>query len=202
MSTSLQAVTMTRDEFFAWVPPDDRRYEFDGSAPMAMTGGTVFHNRICHNLWAALRTRLRGTGCEALGPDTGVATSGQAVRYPDALVTCTAVQGRDRLVSGVVVVFEVLSPGSGRTDRIDKLLEYRAVPTVRRYVILENRGPGLTVLEREPGVMAWTASALGAGDVLHMPEIGISVPVSEFYERVDFPKDGRWPVPDEEADEG
>ncbi len=202
MSSALQTASMTRDAFFAWVPPDDRRYEFDGFAPVAMTGGTVLHNRICQNLWGALRTRLRGTGCEALGPDAGIATVGEAVRYPDALVTCTAAAGGDRVVSGVVVVFEVLSPRSGQTDRISKLLEYRAVPSIRRYAILENRGPGLTVFEREPGVVAWTASALGADDVLHMPEIGIAVPVAEFYERVEFPAEGRWPVHDEEADEG
>ena len=201
MSSSLKTVTMTRDEFLAWAPADDRRYEFDGSAPVAMTGGTRNHARIAGNVQVALQTRLRGTPCEALSQDAGLATVGEAIRYPDVLVTCTRGPGSERLISGVVVVFEVLSPSSGRTDRIEKLLEYRAVPTIRRYVILEDRGPGLTVFEREPGVLAWTASALGGDDVLHMPEIGICVPVAEFYERVEFPTDGRWPVPDEEDDE-
>ncbi len=38
---------------------------------------------------------------------------------------------------GVIVVFEVLSPTSGRTDRIIKLREYQAVASIKRYVILD-----------------------------------------------------------------
>ena len=156
MSDAASDLVMTRAEFFAWVPPDDRRYEFDGFRPVAMTGGSINHNRISQNLWAALRARLRGTGCEALGPDAGLATIGAAVRYPDALVTCARVRGDQRLVPGVVVVFEVLSPGnSGFTDRITKMREYWAVPTIQRYVILETGGRALQMMARAPGATFW-----------------------------------------------
>jgi Uma2 family endonuclease len=126
-----------------------------------------------------------GTGCEPLGPDAGVATVGNAVRYPDALVTHTKGPGTDRLIPGVVVVFEVLSPTSGRVDRIEKLLEYRMVPSIRRYVILEYASAGMTVYARAAGDAPWTATALTGDDVLSMPEIGIEVPVAEFYEGTD-----------------
>ncbi len=181
---------MTREEFLAWNPPDDRRYEFDGFSPVAMTGGTRNHARIVGNVQVALQTRLRGTECEALSQDAGLATLDEAVRFPDVLVSFARGSGSDRLITGVVVVFEVLSPSSGKTDRIDKLREYRAVPTIRRCVILESQSAASTVFKRQPGVMDWTARSLVAGDVLHMPEIGIEVPVSDFYERVDFPSDG------------
>ena len=105
--------------------------------------------------------------------------------HPDALVTCTAGPGTDRLVPGVVVVFEVLSPTSGRIDRIEKLLEYRTVPTIRRYIILEYSSIGMTVHARASGSDPWITTALIAGDVLPMPELGIEVPVLEFYEATD-----------------
>ena len=177
---------MTRDAFLHWAEIQRERYEFDGFQPVAMTGGTRNHGRICQNLWFALRTRLRGSRCEPLGPDAGVATIGAAVRYPDALVTCTKGPGADRLIPGVVVVFEVSSPSSGRTDRIGKLLEYRAVPSIRRYVILEHTGMGITVHVRAEGETAWTTTALTEGDVLSMPEIGIEIPVAELYEGTDL----------------
>ena len=97
MSHAVSRPAMTQAEFFAWEPPDDLRYEFDGSAPVAMTIGTNNHNRICQNLWAALRARLLGGLCESLGPDAGVQTIRGAVRYPDALVTCTRQHGSARL---------------------------------------------------------------------------------------------------------
>ncbi len=152
-----------------------------------MVGGTINHALIRHNLWAALRTRLRGGPCRPLGPDSAVAKTGDAIRYPDALVSCAKFDGTARLVPGVVVVFEVLSPTFGRTDRIDKVREYHAIPTLRRYVILEHESAALTVLHREPQGDSWHAMALIAEDTLRMPEIGIEIPVSELYQDVDLP---------------
>ncbi len=177
---------MTRAEFFDWADAREGRYEFDGVQPVAMVGGTRNNGRIARNISMALQTRLRGGPCEVLGQDAGVATVGEAVRYPDALVTCAAGPGTDRVIPGVVVVFEVLSPSSGRNDRIVKLREYRAVPSIRRYVIAEYASVGLLVFERANGDGDWTATSLASGDILRMPEIGVEVPVEEFYEGVDF----------------
>jgi len=187
MNIALRQPLMTRDQFLDWVQAQEGRYEFDGFRPVAMTGGTNNHSLTCQNIYFALRTRLRGTRCDVLGPDAGVATVGDAVRYPDALVTCTKSPGTALLVPGVVTVFEVLSPNSGRPDRIDKLREYRAVPSIRRYVILEHLGVGLTAFSRTEGEVDWTATALTADDTLEMPELGIAVPVLEFYEGLDIP---------------
>ena len=187
MNVALRQPSMTRDQFFDWAQAQEERYEFDGFQPIAMTGGTANHNRICQNVWSALRTRLDGTGCEAFGPDAGVATVGDAVRYPDALITCTKFAGSSLLIPNVVAVLEVISPTSGRADRIDKVLEYRAVPSIRRYVILEHLDIGLTVFSRTDGTADWTATALTADETLAIPEVGIVVPVQDFYKGVDLP---------------
>jgi Uma2 family endonuclease len=110
------------------------------------------------------------------------------VRYPDALVSCAKVPGDALTIPGVVVVFEVPSPNSGRTDRIVKLREYRKVATIRSYVIAEHNSAGVTVFSRRGDDQDWTAKALTGEDVLQLPEIGIEIPVAEFYEDVDFPQ--------------
>jgi Uma2 family endonuclease len=180
----------TQDQFFTWASAQEGRYEFDGFQPVAMTGGSANHNRIMLNLHAALRSRLRGGPCEPLGPEAGVTTIGTAVRYPDALVTCSKFPGTALTIPGVVAVFEVVSPGSSREDRIVKVREYAAVPSVRRYTILETNTAGVTVFERPNADTAWTASTLTGDDTLPMPEINIEIPVEEFYERLDFTSDG------------
>jgi Uma2 family endonuclease len=179
----------TQEEFFAWAETQNTRHEFDGTQPVAMTGGNVAHNRIIRNLQVALTARLRGGPCEPLGPEAGIATVQKAVRYPDGLVTCSEIDNEARLVSGVIVVFEVVSPGSGRMDRIVKVREYAAVPSIRRYVILESASVGLTVFERSGPDEIWRATTLTRDDSLNMPEIGIEVPVSEFYEAMSFVDD-------------
>jgi Uma2 family endonuclease len=186
MSTVL-CKSWTREEFLAWAEAQEGRFEFDGFQPVAMVGGTMNHSRITLNIQAALRQRLRGTRCRPLGQDAGVATIGPAVRYPDAVVTCSKIDGLSRLLPEPVVIFEVLSESSGRTDRVTKVREYAAIPSLRRYVIVEAVNPGLLVLERTDGVEYWTARPLTAEDTLVMPEIGIEIPVAEFYEDVAFP---------------
>jgi len=186
MNVALRQPLMTRDQFLYWVQTQEGRYEFDGLQPVAMPGSTVNHDRICRNIWVALHGRLRGTRCEVLGVMAGLATVGDAVRYPDALVTCAKFPGSALLVPGVVVVFEVPNPVFDRTERIEKLLEYRAVSSIRRYVILECSSIGLTTFSRLNGTADWTANVFIANEALDMPELGIAVPVREFYENVDF----------------
>jgi Uma2 family endonuclease len=177
----------TQEQFFSWAATREGMYEFDGFRPVAMTGGNLGHSRITGNLHFALRTRLRGGPCQPLGPDAGVETINKAVRYPDALVTCSDYVFEDRLVPGAVVIFEVLSPTSGRVDRIVKVREYLSVPSIRRYVIIESTSIGLTVLERTGPDEAWRTTVLTSENTLRMPEIGIEIPVAEIYEDITFP---------------
>ena len=186
MSTVLRK-PWTQDQFFAWADAQEGRYEFDGTAPVAMTGGNAGHAAIATNILTALRTKLRGTGCRPLGSDAGIETVNDAVRYPDALVTCSKFELQDRKIPGVVVVFEILSASTSRIDRLIKVREYGGVASIRRYVIVESTSVGLTVLERaEPGE-AWRTAILAEGEVLRMPEIGIEVPVAHIYEDIAFP---------------
>ncbi len=177
---------MTQEEFFAWVPPDDLRYEFDGFRPVAMTGGTGNHGLISRNVMFQLTARLRGTGCVPSGSDgPGVKTTGGKIRYPEAVVTCTKFGGRDRLIPNPVVIFEVLSDSSVHRDSVTKLREYHAVPSIKRYFIVEQTEIGVTCFARQ-GEEPWTAIPLLEGDMLEVPEIGIQIPIADLYEGVAF----------------
>ena len=80
---------MTAVQFRDWAAAQDSPYEFDGSEPVAMTGGTPGHSVIAVNITTASRTRLRGGLCSGLGSDAGIRTEGEKVRFPDATVTCS-----------------------------------------------------------------------------------------------------------------
>ena len=84
------------------------------------------------------------------------------------------------------MAFEVLSPTSGRVDRIIKLRKYWAVPSIRRYVILEHASIGLTDFARSQVDENWIATALTEEDTLQLPEVGIEIPVVELYGGVDL----------------
>jgi Uma2 family endonuclease len=185
MNVALQR-PWTIEQFLRWASAQDGRYEFDGFQPIAMTGGNANHSRVMTSIHAALRSRLRGSPCAYYGPDLGVQTIGNKVRYPDALITCTKFAGTAQLAPDVRVIFEVLSPSSGQTDRIEKVREYAAIGSMRCYIIVETRSAGLLVLRRQRAEDAWTAFALARDETLALPEVGLVIPVSEFYEDIDF----------------
>ena len=177
---------MTREEFFDWAQTQDGRFEFDGFGPVAMVGGTNNHGIITRNLLGQLYVRLRGKRCQSMPAEGGgVATTGNRVRYPEAAVTCSRVPGRERLLPDPVVVFEVISPSTQRVDQVLKLREYHAVPTIKRYVLIEQDGIAVTLHARQ-GDEPWVTRALVQDDILPLPEIGIEIPVAELYDGVVF----------------
>jgi Uma2 family endonuclease len=179
---------MTLAEFLAWEERQELRYEFDGVRLIAMTGGTVGHATIQANLAAALIPRLRGMPCRFYGSDLKFLTAEGTVRYPDGMVVCTPVDRKAKLVENPTVVFEVLSPSTTDTDRIEKAREYEATPSVRRYVMLEQDSVAAVVYAR--GADAWTHEILIADATLALPEIDLAFPLAELYEGIAFePRD-------------
>ena len=101
-------------------------------------------------------------------------------------MTCSRFDRSEHLVPAPVVVFEVVSPASLRTDRVVKLREYQAVASVRAYVIVEADALAVTVLSREHGGEMFRATGLTDGDDLELAAIGVSIPIAEFYAGIDF----------------
>ena len=177
----------TEEQFLDWAGAQDAPYEFDGFRPVAMTGGNGNHDTITTNIAIALRGRLDGTACSSWGPNLGIRTIRGRIRYPDGLITCTKFPGEARIAPDPCVVFEVVSPTSVRMDRVLKVREYQAVPSILRYVIVESTAPTVLSLHRPSGSDPWTLTPLSIGDGLLVPEAGIEVQVSELYARIEFP---------------
>lgn len=167
------------DEFLAWEERQELRYEFDGVAAEAMTGGTAAHARIQANLMGALYERLRGGPCFVLGSELKIRTQ-TTIRYPDAMVVCAPGDAKATWTNAPTVLFEVLSPSSARKDLGVKNAEYQTLESLRRYVVLHQDVAAAEVFFRdEEGEFAHEFVA--AGGVLRMPEVGVEVPLAVFY---------------------
>ena len=175
---------MTLAEFLAWEERQPLRYEFDGTGPVAMTGGTTGHAAIQRNLAFSLTARLRGRPCQFYGSDLKFQVAEGRVRYPDGMVVCSPLDRAATVVHDPVVVFEVLSPGTTRTDRLVKAREYQGTPSIRRYVMLEQDSVGSVVYARTGD--GWTHEILVGESALALPEIGVELPLAELYEGIVF----------------
>ncbi len=175
---------MTREQFLAWEVRQELRYEFDGTQPVAMTGGTATHAIIQSNLAIVIGGRLRGAPCQFFGSDLKIETA-RGFRYADGFVVCNAVAPRATVVHDPVVIFEVLNDGTGSIDLITKNHEYAAIPSVRRYIVLAQDEMAGSLFERIDD--DWVGHLLSADSVLCMPEIGIEIALTALYEEVEFP---------------
>ena len=180
MSVALRT-PMSLAEFLDWEERQEIRYEFDGTQPVAMTGGTARHEAIGNRLRALLLLRLEGSRCRLWGPTTKIQVA-ERIRYPDAFVSCTPVAPDATIIPEPVIVFEILSPGTSRTDRIAKLREYQATASIRRYVILEQDAIAATVLWRRDD--EWVTHVVTGDEVLALSEIAIELPLAEIYRSV------------------
>ncbi len=185
MSTVMRK-PMTLEAFLAWEERQEPRWEFDGFAPVAMTGGSNEHEAIGNNLRALLLSALRGKRCSMRGPTMKIEVAGR-IRYLDAFVFCSdAVRGQT-VITDPVVVFEVLSPSTSRNALIEKLREYQAMPSIRRYVLLEQDAVAATVYLKHDD--AWTVSVVTGDAMLAMPEIATEIPLAGIYRDVELPPD-------------
>ena len=171
-------------EFLVWEDRQELRYEFDGIAAKAMIGGTLAHGAIQAKLLKLLGIHLEGKPCQPFGIDTRVRTRA-GIRYPDALVKCSTADPTATFVDDPVVIFEILGTGTANMDLGAKKAEYQAMPSVRRYVVLQQTHRAAEVFFRkEDADDGWSHEFLSAEDVLDMPEIGIAIPLADFYQAV------------------
>lgn len=177
----------TTEQFLAWEEKQELRHEFDGRHVVAMADGTAAHAAIQRNLIYLLTGGLRGKPCQPYGSELKIRVAEGSIRYPYAFVVCAPVQPRATVVSDPVVIFEILSDSTAEEDCVtkNKNAEYRATHSVMRYVVLQQTKAAAVVFSRKGA--DWIADPLTGDDaVLHMPEIGLDIAMSEIYLGVAF----------------
>ncbi len=172
----------TTESFLAWEDRQEGRHEFDGHRVIPMTGGTVAHQEIVFNLRALLARLLADQSWRALQEMR--LRAGTRVRYPDVVVCAGPLDQTIRTLTDAVAIFEVLSDDTATTDRVEKLIDYAAVPSLRAYVLLEQTAVAATLFVREPNG-PWTASA-HTGGALTLPGLDIALPLAELYHGLTF----------------
>jgi Uma2 family endonuclease len=173
----------TTESFLAWEDRQEFKYEFDGQRVIPMTGGTLAHQRIVFNLCLMLMGRLGEKSLLAVQEMR--LRIGPQIRYPDVAICTGPLDQTTRTLVDALALFEVLSDDTATTDRVQKLIDYAAVPSLRSYVLLEQTKVAATLFQREPAG-AWIASAHTDGSlVLHGIDV-TPLPLADLYRGLTF----------------
>ena len=170
----------TVERFLAWEDTQEGKHEFDGAQPVPMTGGSRRHQRIVFNLIRLLVDAIDPQRFDVV-QEMRLNTGGQ-VRYPDVSVVAGRIPDTTQTIHDAVVLFEVLSDDTADTDRGQKRADYARLPSLRRYVLLEQDRVAATVLVRTGD--GWADAPVGA--LLDLPDLGVSLALAAAYQGVQF----------------
>jgi len=175
--------TMSYPEYLALEAQSEVKHEYLRGDVWAMAGGTPRHGRLAANFSGELRTALSGRPCVVYGSDVRIRieATGRST-YPDLSVIC----GRDQIASddkdaltNPVVIVEVLSETTERSDRGEKFAHYQRLPSLQEYVLVDQASPRIEVFHRQGNT--WVLSIFESASTVRLESVGAEIPVDTVY---------------------
>ncbi len=142
---------MTVEEYLDFEKQSDIRHEYVGGEVHAMAGASRRHGQIVMNiaghLWIGIAARNSAKRTQMMSRFRQRQT---IIYYPDVVVTCSSEEQDPLIIKHPVLVVEVLSPGTAATDRREKMIYYRNIPSLLCYLIVHQderrlRSTGVTI---------------------------------------------------------
>ncbi len=127
---------LTFEAYLEFEAASPLRHEYVAGEVYAMTGASRRHNRIVGNIYTSFRAAANGGPCQVFMEAVKLRV-GDDFYYPDLIVTCSATDTDELIVREPCLLVEVTSPDTARSDRTDKLLAYRGIPSLEAYLIVE-----------------------------------------------------------------
>lgn len=188
MSAAKKFELLSVENYLAGERVAKRKHEYSDGYVYAMAGGKNTHNRIGVAFVGLMHAKLRGHRCEAFNSDTKVRirlATHTRFYYPDGMVVCEPNPPSDEFQDRPVIVAEVTSVSTRRTDEGEKRDAYLTIPTLSAYLLIEAERPRVVVHHRTPEGFAAQVYE-GLETKVPLEAIGTELPLSELYERVDF----------------
>lgn len=184
---------LSPEEYLAWEENQPTRYEYVDGQVYAMSGASKNHARLTRNISFQLERHLFNNICEPYTTDVKLAvkTHHRRYYYPDVAVTCEAGNEDPEdayLIVQPILIVEVLSPSTKRTDKVEKFNAYQHIASLREYVIVAQDQMRVEVYRHEKAGEVWQ------GEVFTEPEqevalqsVGLTLNLATIYRRVVFP---------------
>lgn len=166
----------TAEDYLAFENESTERHELIHGEIYAMAGGTAAHASVGGNVFAALKSHLRGTPCQSFMAEMRLnVQASDAYFYPDVFVTCGAEQrAAQQAKTDAVLVVEVLSPSTAAFDRGAKFGHYRLLPGLTEYLIIDIE-TRTADLYRKAESNTWILHPYSGNDVVELASVGLSV---------------------------
>lgn len=189
MSSAPKKEFVAVQDYLAGELVSDVRHEYVAGIVHAMAGGSNAHNIIASNVQGELRNALKESPCREFNSDTKVRIQtqrGTTFYYPDVQVVCKPNPQSDSFQDAPVIVVEVLSDSTRRTDMVEKRDLYCSIPSLKSYIMIEQDFTHVTVLTRtETGFDEH--SYTGLDETIQISDPAVHLSLKEIYRDIEFP---------------
>ena len=166
----------------------DIRHEYVAGQVFAMAGAGEAHNRIAGNLFFHLRAATRGTPCGVFISDMKVRVEAHdSFYYPDVMLGCDPADSEPLYKRAPCLIAEVLSPSTEIIDRREKLIAYRALASLR-YYLLVSQDRRLVEIYRRDADGGWRYEIVEDGALnFDCADLELGFTIADLYEDVALP---------------
>ncbi|CAZ87523.1 conserved hypothetical protein [Thiomonas arsenitoxydans] len=168
-------------DYLVWENAQPERHEFYRGEAFAMVGVRRVHGMVSGNLFAALKSALRGGPCEVFTESLKVQVADEAVFYPDVFVTCHADDLRTEMVfRHSVLIVEVLSDSTQGIERSLKFAMYRRIAELREYVLIDPDSRSVEVFRRNERGLFELHDFTGLAE-MELASVQLRIPLTEVF---------------------
>jgi Uma2 family endonuclease len=177
----------TVEEYLELEKNSEIRHEYHYGKLIEMPGEAKNANRIALNILFKWFKNLELLNYEIFTHSVITEIKKQNIyRYPDLVVAPESDDYDKYIIKLPVIMVEVASDGSWKTDTVIKLKEYTAISTLKYYFIVFQEEMLVQLCVRSED-NRWTFEFFeAADDLIHIPAFNLSITLSEIYNKVKF----------------
>ena len=176
------------EDYLALERRAETRNEFLHGRIFAMAGSSRRHNLITSNLVRELGNRLLDGPCEVYASDMRVKVTPTGLyTYPDVAVACDGPTFEDTELDTLldpILLVEVLSKSTAAYDRGEKFEHYRALPSVKEVLLVDQERVHVVHYRRQDDDTWLLSETRDLEGELHLTSLGITLLLSEVYAKV------------------
>jgi Uma2 family endonuclease len=174
----------TVEEYFELERNSEMKHEFVEGQLIEMPGEKRIANRVAGSIYALLLRLLNHKVFEVYIQDVKLSTvKGKRYRYPDVMVVPVVDDEDEYTVHQAVLVAEILSPSTEKTDRNDKLKEYSKIPSVQYYLLISQEETVVELYKRNGNIFEYSFYTEKT-DTIDLPFFDIKLTLDDIYKNI------------------
>lgn len=188
MIASPQQPLLSPEAYLQMEEHNSIKHEYIDGQVHAMAGASDPHVTVAGNLFALLRSHVRGTGCRVYIADMKARIESlNRFYYPDVMMICDS---RDQETINYkrfpCLIVEVLSDSTEAFDRGDKFADYQALESLQEYVLVNTRRRRVECFRRNEQGLWVLQSYMSRQAAFQLQSIEFEGTLESLYEDVSF----------------